>query len=48
MADYPENVAIWAEASQPLWQQFVDEGLVTWADINRAVAILEEYRAENN
>jgi C4-dicarboxylate-binding protein DctP len=48
MADYPENVAIWAEASQPLWQQFVDEGLVTWDDINRAVAILEEYRAENN
>ncbi len=44
MADYPENVAIWAEASQPLWQDMVDEGFFTWDDINRAVAILEEVR----
>ena len=44
MADYPENVAIWAEAAQPLWQDMVDEGYFTWDDINRAVAILEEIR----
>ncbi len=47
MADYPENAAIWAEAAQPLWQQFVDEGFFSWDDINRAVAVLEEYRASN-
>lgn len=47
MADYPENAAIWAEASQPLWQEFVDEGFFTWDDIDRAVAVLEEYRANN-
>ena len=47
MPDYPENAAIWAEASQPLWQEFVDEGFFTWDDIDRAVAVLEEYRANN-
>lgn len=44
MSDYPENVEIWAEAAQPLWQQFVDEGFFSWADIERAQAIIAEVR----
>lgn len=44
MSDYPENVEIWAEAAQPLWEQFVDDGFFSWEDIERAQEIIAEVR----
>ena len=44
MSDHPETAAVWAKACEPLWQQFVDDGFFTWADIERAQAIIAAVR----
>jgi C4-dicarboxylate-binding protein DctP len=44
MTAYPERLAVWEEASQPLWDQFVAEGFFSQADITRAQAIIAEVR----
>ncbi|NQT59213.1 MAG: TRAP transporter substrate-binding protein [Bacteroidetes bacterium] len=44
MSNYPEIAAVWEAACAPLWQQFVDEGFFTWADIERTQEVIAEVR----
>lgn len=44
MSNFPERNAVWEEASQALWQDFVDAGFFSWDDIERAQEIIAEVR----
>lgn len=44
MADHPDRLAVWQEAAQPLWDDFVDQGFFSYDDIEWAQEIIAEVR----
>lgn len=44
MSDYPDRLAVWQEAAQPLWDEFVAQGFFSYEDIEWAQEIVAEVR----